>query len=92
MAFCADVGFRTGDPFGTAVVGKMIGTYFAVLEMIPDLLGIVDGSFPSEEAIEEKDSLLSSISCILDLSSRLKCLFLLITTPPKKIRDTADKI
>jgi len=39
MAFCADVGFRTGDPFGTAVVGKMIGTYFAILEMIPDLLG-----------------------------------------------------
>jgi hypothetical protein len=38
MAFCADMGFLTGDTSGTVVVRKMIAPYPAVLKVVADLL------------------------------------------------------
>ena len=37
-AFCADMGFRTGNTFGAGVIGKMISAHFTVLEMVSNLL------------------------------------------------------
>lgn len=38
MAFCADMGFLTGDTSGTVIVGKVITPYPAVLKVVADLL------------------------------------------------------
>jgi hypothetical protein len=38
MAFCADMGFLTGDTSGTVVVRKMTAPYPAVLKVVADLL------------------------------------------------------